>query len=302
MKRIIFILFIFILILVLSFPSIALSKQDDIFYYIGDTSKVQSAIKNTEKERIEYDLEFIKNFYLNESEEPDVNKLYYDLEHIYTWYEWDYDSVIEFIKTENKYDFLKKMPVKSLWFSFYYNGQRIEKRKASLINQNGTYFLSGGMGIVLSNKEEIADILEAEGITGYEILQSVTIDGINYAIAQNEEETVAIYVPVKDYLTEDYSNYESIVDPETKNIYKNFEQQFKNRIFSISDLEQMSEYTIKNADIKTNADPIIKNVGNELNDTTSFPWKYVGIGAGALVLSGVLALVLVLILKKKKAA
>ena len=293
-KKIVSFFTLFAILIGLITPVMADGSND--FFYDQTNDKILAAIKADENNRKENHEKYLKNYYLKDGEEYDESKISYRLDMFYPKRKWTNEKVIEFMKAENKAEYIKSVPIEHWSYPLYYDGefagQYVYVDYSQEYDDYSSISYSIGHGGVdfFQNKQEVLNILEKNNITDYNFLcTAIMFYSYVYAIIEKDGAVYAANI------------FEINTPEEATNEFKkvNSEVLQKNLLtveeveYLTSDLDRISkEYSEKYAGVDLG-----EGGGVEQKETESFPYWIIGVIVGVIAI----AAVTVIVIKKKKA-
>ena len=267
MKKIIAILLIIVLTLTMCTPVFA-QNNEDLFYYdysktgLEERMKDELEIKYRDREILEYFEEICHM----DATEVDLTKMEYRTEETYAFRRWTVDNFVGFLKADNKKEYLESIDIKYFVHPCYYDGKKQYKHWAKI-----TYFdycdLWGYTGLSANtndytnsgaNKEHVQAELEADGITGYTVIQTANIMGCIFAALYKDNEYFAVCLVDTEKTT--------FMSSSAALTYEKHKELFKKRVFSVEEME-----TIANTYNSFEKEWLENNTSDITNDGGSMP-------------------------------
>ena len=251
MKKLIAIISIIALMFSMSVCAFGTEKEDIFYYDLDSDLKLRETIKSHESDRL-YFASYYLTQHLKYTGKVEESKFTFHTEKAYAEYDWTYENMIEFIKADNKEEFLKKLKLKFVIYpvsydsEIIYNFYDVYKFDYETKNFEQATYAHTITSYNLTDKQEAERILKADGFEGYEVLQTVSIGGNWFILAQKDRETVAVYVSFDRMnvpemfsgIPSEYNNTETV-------LYKTYKETFDNKIFTADDLEKLDTLTKK---------------------------------------------------------
>ena len=303
MKKILAILMIFILMLSLTITVFA-EQKEDVYYTVPSKELIEKHEKTLE-ERASNDQRYMEERVLKDGEEYDPEKMTHDFSKLYKYVEFTNDSFRELINSDDIRKAILESEAEYYIYPCYYDGVLLENYReiigetlneytGKVVFTNLSYHRTQTYADTLFTlKEDVETFLKDKGLDDYKLVYAMYVGaGLPFAILEKDDE-IFLTGLINDVVKEN-SGYYEILNEKALSYLEKPVMTIKetNEFLDIAD-EIYREIRKENEG---------KNLDGGVGENTAkpFPWQYVAIGIGAIVLiaAGVVTFALI---KKKKA-
>lgn len=179
------------------------TASGDLFYVDSSSGEIADAIKNINPSNVRNIKNYLQNYYLATGETFEEERLTVKYEELYGERTWSVEETVEFLKTEDKANYLDGMEYINYCCPIYYDGVLLKEYMTIFTyNEQENKYKTIATGdpvdqrrVLYTNKELLLELLEENGLTGYELIQSVNVESVRFLIVQKDGELFMVHIP-----------------------------------------------------------------------------------------------------------